>query len=155
MVRDIVTIFGVITGLTYYILTVRSQRAHRKMMLYLPVYTRFQEKEFMKDYCDILFNWEWKDWNDFQEKYGGNLEAIGQWASVTSYFHCVGSLIMRNELDTDLVSDLMQNTSIMLWEKVEPIVNSYRVSLDHPRYVQGYEYLYNMMKERAQFEQKT
>jgi hypothetical protein len=146
---------GITLASIYYILNLRSQKINRKMMLYLPVYTKFQDKEFMRDLTDIRRNWEWEDPDDFYEKYGSkNAEARGQWHSVVNYFHCVGSLIKRDELDVDLVSDLMQSTSVLFWEEIEPIVKDARTFRAFPRYLHSFEYLYDVMKKREQLESK-
>lgn len=70
VVRDFVAIFGVIAGLTYYVMTVRNQNRTRQAQLFMPIYSRFQEKDFMRQYSDITNIWDWKDFNDFSEKYG-------------------------------------------------------------------------------------
>jgi len=56
MVRDVVAIFGVIAGFTYYVLTVRSsQRTQRQQLetrqaqLFMQLYRLYDTKDFMED----------------------------------------------------------------------------------------------------------
>ena len=93
-VRDLVAIFGVITGLTYYILTVRNTRKARETQIYLSIYSQFREKGFLIQWADIMHNWEWKDWEDWMEKYGPttNPDAYATFTSVGSLFYTLGFL---------------------------------------------------------------
>ena len=47
IVRDFVAIFGVIAGLTYYIMNVRNARKARQTQLYMPIYNRMIEERII------------------------------------------------------------------------------------------------------------
>ena len=98
VVRDVVAIFGVIAGFTYYVINVRySQRMQqiqletRQSQLFMPIYMQYYEKDFLKNYRDIVSNWEWSDYNDFMEKYGPNTnpEAFAAASNVLVFFHAI------------------------------------------------------------------
>ena len=118
----------------------------------MPIYSRFYEKDFTKHYTDIMYNWEWTDYNDFLEKYGWatNLEAYASWMTVMTYFHCVGTLLKRKRIDPTLVDDLIQTTTVLFWEKIESIVKELRKRLNFPRAYWAVEYLYDEMKRMEQ-----
>jgi len=68
MVRDLVTIFGVIAGFTYYVLTVRNAQKARQTQMFMPIYSRVLDSEYRRHFSDIRV-WEWKDYDDWEEKY--------------------------------------------------------------------------------------
>ena len=123
-------------------------RRMRKAQLFMPIYSRFYDQDFLKPFHDILHNWELKDVEDWSKKYGykANLDAAGQFSSVINYFRCVGSLVQRNQIEPELVSDLMQRQVIRFWEKIEPLVNEWRILNPGMIGFQPFEYLYHEMK---------
>ena len=127
-------------------------RRMRKAQLFMPIYSHFYDQDFLKPFHDILHNCEWKDAGDYLEKYGSttNLDATGQFSSVINYFRCVGSLVQRNQIEPELVSDLMHRQVIRLWEKIEPIVNEWRILNPSMTGFQPFEYLYHEMKRMEQ-----
>ena len=126
-------------------------RRMRKAQLFMPIYSRFYDQDFLKPFHDILHNWEWKDLEDYGKKYGyTNLDAASQFSSVINYFRCVGSLVQRNQIEPELVSDLMQLQVIRLWEKIEPLVNDWKTSIPDLQVFDAYEYLYHEMKRMEQ-----
>ena len=49
MIRDIVTIFGVIAGFSYYVMTVRNSTKARKTQLLMQLRSLYLDKEWLKD----------------------------------------------------------------------------------------------------------
>ena len=127
-------------------------RRMRKAQLFMPIYSHFYDQDFLKPYHDILHNWEWNDAEDWRNKYGHktNLDTGGQFSSVINYFRCVGSLLRRNQIEPELVSDLMQSNVIRFWEKIEPFVNELRISNPDMTWQNPFEYLYHEMKRMEQ-----
>src|SRR4030066_2315537 len=82
-IRDLVAIFGVVAGFSYYVLTVRINQRNqelslkaqqqtletRQAQLLMSLYQRWQEPEFQDAFYELL-SWEWRDYDDFWEKYG-------------------------------------------------------------------------------------
>ena len=46
VIRDLVAIFGVIAGLTYYMTTVRNQNRTRRAQLYMQIFNRLSSLDF-------------------------------------------------------------------------------------------------------------
>ena len=74
VVRDLVAIFGVIAGFTYYVMVVRnSQRMQqlqletRKAQLYMQLFMRITSEEFVKKSIDLL-RLEYDNVDEFMEK---------------------------------------------------------------------------------------
>jgi len=105
-VRDIVTIFGVIAGFTYYTMTVRHQNSSRKAQLFIEMYRDFKRPDVQKAYNDIVHVWEWENYEDFQIKYGrlSNWDEFNKYMLVYSIYEGLGVLIYRNLIDVKMMS---------------------------------------------------
>ncbi len=162
VIRDLVAIFGVIAGFSYYVLTVRNNQHNQKLslkaqqqtletrqaQLFMHIYSIFQSTEFVSAFSNIVYNVEWKDYDDFISKYGprANLELSSQRTTVGSYFEGLGVLVKRGLIDATLVDDLLSGLIVMYWEKFKPIVEEHRRRLNYPQYGEWVEYLYNVIK---------
>lgn len=77
VIRDLLAIFGVIAGFSYYVLTVRnSQRSQQiaretQQLQLLIQLASFQDLEFSKIDLEVI-NMEWTDYDDFERKYGSD-----------------------------------------------------------------------------------
>ena len=59
-IRDIVTIFGVIAGFSYYAMTVRNANKARKTQTLMQLRNRVLTKEYLHDYIELL-EMKWTD----------------------------------------------------------------------------------------------
>jgi len=157
IVRDIVAIFGVIAGFTYYALTVRNANRTRELSLksqeqaletrqaqmFYQIFDKFHEPEFFDKFTQI-FTWKWTDYDDFIDKYGWktNPEAWYSEGSVAAFFEGIGLLVHLKLLDVTLVHGLMFRHVKMFWEKMRPISLEMRKRLRIPHIDQWVEYLY-------------
>jgi len=64
--RDLVAIFGVIAGFSYYVLTVRNQNRTRQAQLFMQMYNRWNTLELRTQF-DIVMNADWNDYEGFIE----------------------------------------------------------------------------------------
>ncbi|TFH14243.1 hypothetical protein E4H04_10560 [Candidatus Bathyarchaeota archaeon] len=153
-IRDIVAIFGVIAGFSYYVLTVRATRRNQQQQLE----TR-QAQFFMqiRDNWDMdmigrrseIMVWEWDDYHDFIGKYGpdSNPEAWRKLISVGSFFEGLGVMVERGFIDPYLVDDLLSGPIIQFWEKTSPFFLEMRKVMNWPQAGEWLEYLYDVVKE--------
>jgi hypothetical protein len=157
------TIGILLTGLTvsiaaiYYTLTLRYTRRNQELQLetrqanlFSQYHLHYQSKDFNRDISEILYNWEWKDYEDFRTKYGsgsGNMEAFSMWMRIFQYYDGLGVLIKRGLLDKTLVADMMSELLILFWEKNEGVIKSAREYHNLPGTVENTEFLYNVIKE--------
>lgn len=139
---------SVVVALTYYSLQLRNQNRTRQAQLFMQLYDRFHDKEFMKKFVDINDLWEWRDYDDFLKKYGPetNLEAYSSWASVGNFYEGMGVLVKRKLIDVNLVDDLMSGFILRFWDKIEPIIKEFRERENWPQAYEWIEYLYNEIK---------
>jgi hypothetical protein len=64
VVRDLVAVFGVIGGFTYYFITVRNQNKNRKAQLLMGLYETYRSPEFRTQWNRVIEQ-EWEDFDDF------------------------------------------------------------------------------------------
>ena len=76
VVRDLVAIFGVIAGFSYYVIVVNNTRKNQQLQLEIrqaQLFSQFMFQvfttEFIKQYFD-LFEMDWDDYDDYWKKYG-------------------------------------------------------------------------------------
>jgi len=123
----------------------------RQAQLFMPIYSRFHDKEFMKDFMNIVVIWEWDDYDDFWEKYGleKNIEAYSSYLAWMDYLEGIGVLVKRNLIDASLIDDLISGLVMRFWEKTEGMVKEYRLRINYPQFAEFVEYLYNEVKAIA------
>jgi len=146
-VREIVTIGGVIAGLSYYIMTVRNQNKARQAQLFMQLYNRFSDPEFLDHIFEPWFR-KWDDIDDFRQKYlvgeyGRNLVVL------MNFFEGFGVLLKKGLIDGDLLYEQIPTNAYTLWEKYEPWAKWVREEANYPQYMRPWEYLANEMKKIA------
>jgi hypothetical protein len=144
---------GVFVAAVYYILQIRHQARVRQTDLVMKLYSEYGSKELLEAYS-IFFSSEFKDFNDFRDKYPTKKAFMQTPAWVAYHILCmfyerVGNLLHRKLIDIELVDNLMSSYIKNDWEKVKPIVEGMRKE-DNVRYYEWFEYLYNEMKKRDQ-----
>ena len=158
IIRDCIAIFGVIAGFSYYVLTVRNaqknQQQHletRQAQLFMPIYSKFSDKYFMKDFGTIL-TWEFDDFDDFMNKYGpfSNIDAWSLTISLIDYFEGIGVLVKRNLIDISFIDDLMSGMIIMFWDKMSEYIYGWRAWGNYPQFAEHFEFLYMEVKVIAE-----
>ena len=177
-IRDLVAIFGVIAGFSYYVLTVRATRKNqrqqletRQAQLFMTLYETYRSTEFRKQWTAII-NQEYTDFNDFWEKYGleNNPEAWANWQSVASFFHGIGILVKKGIVEPSLLDELISPNVFFAWVIMGPNVKGFQawaeqgggeminrfedyeehgLSRLHKSW-SGFEYLYNVLREREE-----
>jgi hypothetical protein len=159
-IRDLVTIFGVIAGFSYYVLTVRASQRNQELVLKAQqqaLETR-QAQLFMEMYNnwkDIdrsiieneVINWEYEDPRDWFEKYGSDPMNRIKLGNSASFYEGLGVLVNRGFLNPVLVDDLISGNIVTYWEETGPLWNAVREQYDYPQVAQWVEFLYNEVKE--------
>jgi hypothetical protein len=144
MIRDIVTIFGVIAGFTYYVMTVRNANKVRKTQLLMQLRTLYLDKEWLTDFADLLES-EWTDIEDFNKKYGypENPEHMAKRFRLFEYLDGVGYLLHENLIDIKSLYYMSQASGTpMQWRKWKPVIEEiYRKPYNNPDWWKWFEYL--------------
>ena len=146
-IRDLVAIFGVIAGFSYYVMTVRnSQKSQRlaeetrKTQLFREI-NLFYDQESIKNSVEIM-NLEWTDINDYQAKYGAdtNPEHYAKLVVLLNKIDYIGLLLKNGLLDRDLVFQIMTITPTLVWNKFEDVIKYSREFYNRPMFP-GIQYL--------------
>ncbi len=149
VIRDLVAIFGVIAGFSYYVLTVRnSQRTQRQQLetrqtqLFMQLYQDLLSENNMRSLLDLL-NMEWEDYDDFERKLGSdnNTDSFVKRTSIWFRMNGIGLLLRDEMIDPEKVFDLLGTWIIWLWMKWEFIINELRVRYHQPELYTEFEYL--------------
>jgi len=141
---------GVLVAAIYYILQIRHQGKARQTDMIMRLYSYLYSEEFSRASGRYLAT-EFKDYKDFQEKYGvvGEHPVTTAFYIVMTFFEGIGVLLKRKLADIGLLCDLFAVK--MYWEKVEPMIQDIRKQFGEPRLFESFEYLYN---ETKKYEQK-
>lgn len=160
VIRDLVAIFGVIAGLSYYVMVVRNnQRTQRQQLetrqaqLFMNLYETWSTPGFRKRSNWVNQVLEYEDSEDFHSKYGAvaDPDAFADWASVAAYYEGIGVLIRKGLINIDLVYELLRNSISITWEKMGPeFLDSRARGTGHPTLFSNFEFLYNEIKKREE-----
>jgi len=117
---------GVLVAAIYYIINLRHNMKAREMEICRLFTTDFVSDQGMQKYA-IMMTMEWKDYEDFMEKYGySNPEMLGKWVSILFHWETWGVLIKSKIIDADKIYTLGGYGAIRGWEKFRDIVQSRR-----------------------------
>jgi len=161
-IRDLVAIFGVIAGFSYYVLTVRANQRNqeltlksqkhatdtREAQLFLNLMNTFTTPENVKIQDEILFNWTYTDFEDWLQKYGPetNPDAFALFDSTCSQLEAMGVLVRHGLINPEILKDMISGHVTGMWEKYEPIIQAFREHYNFPQAFGQFEYLYNQIK---------
>jgi hypothetical protein len=143
---------GVLVGVTISIIELRNIVKARQGELFLDLYDHYNDSRFVRHFSDIVFNWSWKDYDDWRKKYSpqADIKTYSSWSSVGNYFKGVGVLVDEKMIDIKLVEKLMGEPFLKYWEKCEPTIKEFRKEHKMPKAWENAEHLYNELKKREQ-----
>ena len=162
------TLFGlaqtlaIIVGVIIAVMELRHMRRARdtevetrQAQLFMQIYDRFNETEFTTQWNEIMYQWTWKDFEDWWQKYGPEAKENASFISVQRYYEGVGVLVRKRLIDLNLVGELMSSYMIRFWEHMEPVMKGVRERLNWPQLFRACEYLYNELKKLEQLSPAT
>jgi len=133
-IRDLVAIFGVIAGLTYYILTVRNTKKAMRNQNIMNIRERLHNKDTLTDLMELL-EMSWKDFEEFTEKYDSTVNMdnyIKRWR-IWHMYNGIGYQLHQNLFDIEDLYHLMGgHTAVVPWLKFKSIVLKQREIMDNP-----------------------
>jgi hypothetical protein len=172
VIRDLVAIFGVIAGFSYYVLTVRANQKNQELMLKSQELSRKAQEQqqetrqaqlfiqicnqtlnnpaFMKGYYVIMDN-DWKDFNEYIEFRGKpGSENWNDIFLVGGILESIGVMVKEGLVDIGLIWSLMGRIVIEYYEKIGPwlvelsrIWNESRAEREGSRLEWKADYLYH------------
>lgn len=148
-ISAIVAAIGVLIGVAFTYLEIRDLVKARRTEVIWRNYQSFCSKEFLEALLKVV-NLEFEDYNDFVEKYGSilaeNPVAVAL-CMVGNVFEGAGELLHKGLADYETVSNI---PTVIVWEKMRPIVEGARKQYNFPALWTNFEYFYNETKKREQ-----
>ena len=142
-IREIVTIVGVIAGLSYYVMTVRNQNRARQIQLISQI-SDFTSAEYQKR-GQLLSVMQWDDYDDFERKYGSDVdvESFSMRYGAWSDFSRTGFLLKEGLIDIETLQGILggQLGPVWQWNKFESIIKEQRRRYKMPYLFIWWEYL--------------
>jgi hypothetical protein len=158
VIRDLVAIFGVIAGFSYYVLTVRANKRNQQLMLQAQQQTLVtrQAQFFMQIYnqshndpsfITAISRTNRKKINSYEE-YVKEVEDDQEFNKATQrtgmFYEGLGVLVKEGYLDIKLVALLMTGMTRRWWEnQYQSWIADGRVKFGFPRWMSESEYLFN------------
>jgi hypothetical protein len=117
---------GVLIAAIYYIINLRYNMKARETEICRLATSDFTSDQGMQRYATMM-NMEWKDYEDFMEKYGySNPEMFGKWVSQFFIWETQGILIKNKVVKAEKLYALGGYGAIRAWEKYKDIIQSRR-----------------------------
>jgi len=125
-ISAVVAAVGVLAGVVYYILDMRHNMKIREMETCRLTMSDFISEQAIKRHATMM-NMEWKDLNDFIEKYGHpNPEGLSIWTSWFFAWEMMGILLKNKIVRAEEMYDLGGYTAILAWEKFKDVIQGFR-----------------------------
>jgi hypothetical protein len=139
---------GVCVAAVYYVMNLRETRKTRKMQFLMQTLSNNLDEEGNMRYVTLM-NMEWKDYDDFERKYGSdnNPEAYTKRMTLWGYYSELGYLVAEGFVDADTLYDLSGDGMIWAWLKWEPIIKEIRVRYKQPEIWKWFDYLADRLME--------
>jgi hypothetical protein len=114
----------------------------RKAQFYMQIYQQLTSKTSTRRWVDMM-NMEWKDYDDFERKYGSDdhPDLYAKRTSALYEFNGVGHLLKEGLIDMDTAYGLTEVQGFWLWRKFESMVREQRVRYNVPGIYADLEFL--------------
>jgi hypothetical protein len=145
---------SVIIGTTYYVVVLRNANKTRQSQLFMPIYSRFADHGFQKQFWKLGFQKKWNTYEEWKKTDGpDNVESFSAWLAWGSYLAGVGVLLRDNLIDEQQVFNLLGRYIVWSWEIYEPVFAGLKKEnwlipydeYDIPSFAYWLEYLYREM----------
>jgi len=148
-VSAIIASLGVLIGVVFTVLEVRSIAKTRRTDMLWRLYSSFNSKEYLEAWLKV-WNLEFEDYNDYVNKYGlpfSETSVNVALCMVCNLFEGAGTLLEKRLIDLDIVSLLPIG---LTWKKIKPLAEGARKQYNQPGLWVGFEYLVNELQKREQ-----
>jgi len=149
---DLQTISVVIASLSvaiaalYYMVVIRNTIRTRQAQLFMNIFSSWMDPEYLR-LSYKLRHMNWRDYEDFLDKYGLDKPEERLPYSAKFYFYeGIGTLVEEGLVNIGFVSKIIGTDIKNHWEKFGPVILEHRIKTENPRYFDKAEYLYNEVK---------
>jgi hypothetical protein len=162
MVLSTLQTAGILVGIAYYLVIMRNSQKTRALalnaqeqaletrqaQLFNSIIQALNEKEIMAIPWELEIDWQYKDYEDFMQKYGPdtNREAYMRFHRLLTYYEGIGIYIKHGLVSAELIDDFISGDIVWIWEKYESFIFEFRKRENAPAALEHFEYLYNQIK---------
>lgn len=149
----IVAAIGVFAAAIYYIMILRATNRNskialetRKLQLITYITQNLQNEEGCRRYAEMM-NMEWKDYDEFEKKYGSDFN-INNYANRTTAvmsYNMLGALLREKLIEPETLYNVGLVGSCFIWNKFEDVINEARMRYMGEDWLQDFELLANEM----------
>jgi len=155
MVLSTLQTIALIVGIAYYLFIMRNSQRNqniqietRQTQLFMQIYEKLNSEESMKSWAELV-NQQVPDYDEFLQKYDSSVNPAhyAKRARIWYTYNSIGELLRMGTIKPELLTRLKLDTQVIaMWDKWEPIILETRERENVPDNWQGFEYLYNEMK---------
>ena len=144
----ILTGLGLTASIVYYASVLQNQNKTREAQLFMSIYNNHIALPTQTIGVELMYQWEWKDYDDFMEKYSlpNNLEAQAKWTHYFSSLEGLGILLRKGLIDPDFIYRTQYGSIILIWERFLPLIEEWRKRSGLTHIYVDPEFLYDEMK---------
>lgn len=139
LVLDVIRTVGILAGIYYYIVTIRSSEKNRRMQIFLRLWEDFTSEEWLVKHYELAEQ-EWDNIEDFFEKYVNPRES-GKRMAILMTLNGIGLAVKEGYVDIKIVYDYGGYGIVGFWEKFKEILLHERELYNRPDLYVGLEYL--------------
>ena len=151
MIRDLVAIFGVIAGISYYVLTVRATKRNqdlqletRQAQLFMQMFNKMWSPE-SKEIVKILgTSWYATD-EEWLERFNSDTEFHYAFEAYANSWEAIGTLLKKDYFDVELLALYVSTNTISEWERYRSIIRD--MQSRNRRAYDMWEYTYDSLME--------
>jgi len=114
----------------------------RQAQMYMRIYERITDEEMFGKLVE-LNEYRWEDYEEYLEKYSGDIRVRARRLSVVGFFEGLGMLVKRGLIDPVFVADSIGGWVVRYWNKFGPVVEEGRRRSGNKMSQENLEYLYN------------
>ncbi len=133
---------GVCVAAVYYIVNLSMSQRKAKIDTTNQLLQLIVSREGVREYLELL-NMEWKDYDDFEKKYGTdyNFDSAVSRIHIWFTYDSLGHSLMNGLADLETIYDSAGVFASWTWEKFKPIIEEHRRRYTGPDQYVGWEYL--------------
>ena len=146
---------GIIVGVAYYIMNIHNNQKNQQLQLetrqtqiFMQIYQQINTEEVYKSWAELV-NVGKIDYEDYLKKYDStvNPDHFAKRAQIWYSYNTIGELLRQGIIELDLLNRLSLGPMVItMWERWEHIIRKTRERERGPDLWEGFEYLYNEVK---------
>ena len=117
----------------------------RQAQLLMQIFDKVNNKDFLEDWVETLWDWKWDNYEEYITKYGLNSEKVSKLTHIWDTLSGIGVLLENRLVDPKMLYRLLLQGwgPIMYWEKYGPTIKEFGRRTGEPKMYAGFEFLYD------------